>query len=280
MRTFAGIPKEFSDFKKSKAIIVPVPYDGTSTWKKGADKGPNAILDAAENMELFDIETGFETYKHGIHLHDLIPISTSPKLTNNNIYRITQRLLTENKLLTFLGGEHSISIGIIQAFKKKYPELSVVQFDAHLDLRDSYEGTEYNHACALHWANLNTDLHQIGIRSMDVDERKNMNAEKVVLSSAISDSYDWTELSNKLNEFVYLTIDLDVLDPSIMPSTGTPEPGGLNWNQLVSAIRTISKKNTIVGFDIVELCPNKHNYHSDFTAAKLLYKTISFILNK
>lgn len=280
MNTFAGIPSEYAQLNTAKAIVIPVPYDGTSTWMKGADKGPQALLEAALYMELYDIETQQETYKHGIYLSKPIPILSNPTLTNNNIYRFTQNLLKEDKLLAFLGGEHSVSIGIIQAFKKKYSDLSVVQFDAHADLRESYEDSEYNHACALHWASKNTDLHQIGIRSMDISEKQCMNPDKVIFSHQLSEDYNWQKLTQKLHEKVYITIDLDALDPSIMPATGTPEPGGMSWQQLIGAIKAISQNKTIVGFDIVELCPSPNHQHANFTAAKLLYKILSFILNK
>ena len=276
MKTFAGIPQKYAQLNNAKAIIVPIPYDGTSTWMKGADKGPKALLEAALNLELYDIETQFETFRHGIFLSKPIPILSNPKLTNNNIYRFTQNLLKGDKLLAFIGGEHSISIGTIQAFKKKYSELSVVQFDAHADLRENYQGSEYNHACALHWANKNTDLHQIGIRSMDISEKKWINSEKIVFSHQLTEDYNWQNLIKKLNEKVYITIDLDALDPSIMPSTGTPEPGGMSWKQLISAIKTISQNKSIVGFDIVELCPNGNSKPSEFLAAKLYYKLLSY----
>lgn len=173
-KTYAGIPEQFSKIETSKIVLIPVPYDGTSTWQKGADKGPEAFLKASENMELYDIETDTEVYKNGIFLADAITEKTSPESMVDAVHEITKSYIKKNKFVTLFGGEHSISIGSIRAFNECFNNLTVVQIDAHADLRKEYEGSKCNHACAVYEASQNTNLIQVGIRSMDSIE-KNSN---------------------------------------------------------------------------------------------------------
>ena len=164
--TFAGIPNENSLFENSKVVLIQVPYDMTSTYGKGADKGPKAILDASENMELYDIETQSEVYLQGVYLAPIVTENKSPESMVMAVEAIVKKYIDTDKFVTMLGGEHSVSIGSIRAFKKKFSNLSVLQIDAHSDLRPSYNGSKYNHACALHEASKTTNLVQVGIRSM------------------------------------------------------------------------------------------------------------------
>ncbi len=276
-KTFAGIPGEYAQKDNAAVYLTSVPYDGTSTWGKGADKGFEAFLNAAESMELYDIETDSEVYKHGIYLADPILEKSSPEAMFQATYERTKALLKTGKFLTFFGGEHSVSIGIIKAFYEKFPNLAVLQLDAHSDLRPEYEGTAYNHACAVYDASQNTNLVQVGIRSMDKSEMKYLNREKCFFAHEMhANSYWMTDVLGKLSDPVYITLDLDVFDPSIMPSTGTPEPGGIQWYEMMTFLRTIFLTRNVVGFDIVELAPIPENKAPDFLAAKLYYKMLSY----
>jgi agmatinase len=276
-KNYAGIPDEFAQLEKSKIILIPVPYDGTSTWGKGADKGPEAFLEASENMELYDIETDSEVYKQGIHLTEPITENSSPEAMVNEVHNITKDFIKRNKFVTLFGGEHSISIGSIRAFNECFDNLTVLQIDAHADLRESYEGTKYNHACAVYEANQTTNLVQVGIRSMDVIEKTLMDDEKTFYAhDMVNDEY-WTDkVIEAMTDNVFITFDLDALDPSIMPSTGTPEPGGLLWYETLDFLKQVFEDKNVVGFDIVELCPNKNDKSSNFLAAKLYYKMLSY----
>ncbi|MDA7712175.1 agmatinase [Flavobacteriaceae bacterium] len=277
MKTYANIPESFSRKENSKIVLLPVPYDGTSTWQKGADQGPQAFLEASENMELYDIETASEVYKQGIYLAPAITENSSPEAMVNAVYATTKEFIKKNKFVTLFGGEHSVSIGSIRAFNDCFQNLTVVHIDAHADLRKEYEGTPYNHACAVHEASQKTNLIQIGIRSMDAIEKTYMNEEKTYFAHEMIDDIGWTDTAlDQMTQNVFITFDLDAFDPSILPSTGTPEPGGLFWYETLSFLKQIFEEKNVVGFDIVELCPNPHDKSSDFLAAKLYYKMLSY----
>ena len=277
MKSFGGISENLTDYNSAKILLQSVPYDGTSTWIKGANKGFDAFIEASENMELYDIETDSEVYKKGIHILDEISENASPEKAFKEVYQKTQELLKSNKYLTFIGGEHSISIGIIKAFYEKYNNLTVIQLDAHVDLRDSYLDSPFNHACALYDASKNTNLIQIGIRSMDISEKENMNFSNVFFAEEMYQNSSWMEKSiSKMTNDVYLTLDLDVFDPSIMPSTGTPEPGGMLWNEMIIFLNKLFTKKNVVGFDIVELAPIENIVAPNYLVAKLYYKMLSY----
>lgn len=276
-KTYAGIPSEYGKLETAKVVLIPVPYDGTSTWQKGADKGPQAFLDASENMELYDIETDSEAYKNGIYLADPVTENSSPEAMVQAVYERTKSYITRNKFVTLFGGEHSVSIGSIRAFNESFQDLTVVQLDAHADLRKDYEGTACNHACAMHEASKNTNLIQVGIRSMDVTELKWMNKEQTFFAHELQEEEYWSDAAiDLMTDDVFITIDLDCFDPSIMPSTGTPEPGGLLWYETLDFLKKIFREKNVVGFDIVELCPKEDEKSSDFLAAKLYYKMLSY----
>ncbi|MFC7356494.1 agmatinase [Jejudonia soesokkakensis] len=275
--TFAGIPKEYAALETSKIVLIPVPYDGTSTFQKGADKGPEAFLHASENMELYDIETETEVYKQGIHLCEAITENSSPEAMVAAVHAKTKDLILRNKFVTLFGGEHSISIGSIRAFNECFDDLTVLHIDAHADLRKEYEGTKCNHACAVYEASQNTNLIQVGIRSMDIAETSVMDTDKTWFAHDMAtDEYWMDNVIEALGENVFITFDLDALDPSIMPSTGTPEPGGLFWYETLDFLKQVFEEKNVVGFDIVELMPREEDKSSDFLAAKLYYKMLSY----
>lgn len=277
MKTFAGIESELATYESSQILLQPVPYDGTSTWGKGADRGFDEFIVASENMEVYDIETDSEVYRRGIHLLPELKGFASPEDMYEAVYRRTTELLASGKFLTFFGGEHSISIGIIEAFREHYPDITVLQLDAHADLRKEYLGTEFNHACALHKASMNTNLVQVGIRSMDSCETEYINKQKCVFADEIARDNAWMEKSlGLMTDRVYITLDLDVLDPSVMPATGTPEPGGINWYTLISYLKMVFQSREVVGFDIVEFAPVDGLSHPGFLVSKLYYKLLSY----
>lgn len=279
-KTYAGIAAEYGKLETAKVVLLPVPYDGTSTWQKGADKGPEAFLEASENMELYDIETDSEVYKQGVYLAPEVTENSSPEAMVEAVHEIVKTYINKNKFVTTFGGEHSISIGTIRAFNETFDNLTVLQLDAHADLRKEYMGSKCNHACALYEASQTTNLIQVGIRSMDAIENTVMDTEKVFFAHEMVTNEYWMEQARDLmTQNVYITIDLDAFDPSIMPSTGTPEPGGLLWYETLEFLKGVFEEKNVVGFDIVELCPNKTERSSDFLAAKLYYKLLSYKFN-
>jgi agmatinase len=276
-RTYAGIPEEYSKLETAKIVLLRVPYDETSTWQKGADRGPEAFLKASENMELYDIETNSEVYKKGIHLTSYISENSSPEKMVEAVHLEVKKYINKNKFVTIFGGEHSISIGTIRAFDECFHNLTVLHIDAHADLRKEYDGTTCNHACAMYEANQNTNLVQVGIRSMDISETLVMNKDKVFFAHDMAVNEYWMDdVIDQLTGNVFISFDLDALDPSIMPSTGTPEPGGLFYYETLEFLKKVFTERNVVGFDIVELCPNPQEKSSDFLAAKLYYKMLSY----
>lgn len=276
-RTFAGIPDKYAKLDQSKIVLIPVPYDGTSTWQKGADKGPDAFLEASENMELYDIETDTEVYKQGIYLANPLEAMATPEAMVDAVHQETKKFIRKKKFVTIFGGEHSISIGTIRAFNESFNNLTVLHIDAHADLRKSYEGSSCNHACAVYEASQNTNLIQVGIRSMDAKEKSVMDLDKTYFAHHMVMDESWTTSAlDQMTDNVFITLDLDAFDPSILPSTGTPEPGGLLWYETLDFLKQVFEEKNVVGFDIVELCPNANEKSSDFLAAKLYYKMLSY----
>lgn len=275
---FGFLPEEYGQQENAKIVILPVAYDGTSTWGKGADKGPEAIIEASANMELYDIETDSEVYKQGIFTETPIGGEISTIEMNEAVIENVEYYIDNGKFTVVIGGEHSVSFGAIKAHAKKYGDLTVLQLDAHSDLREEYNGSKYNHACVMARAKEICPIVQVGIRSMDVAEKESLDPARTFFAKDIYDNTDWIKkLVSMLSDNVYITIDLDVFDPSIMPSTGTPEPGGLLWYDVLTMLKAVAEKKNIVGFDVVELAPDSRNKAPDFMAAKLIYKLLSYI---
>ena len=278
MKTYAGIPEENATLENSKVMLVTVPYDGTSTWGKGADKGPELFLDASENMELYDIETATEPYLEGVYLAGEVTEDSSPEAMTEAVYQKTKEMLQyEDKLFTLFGGEHSVSIGSIRAVGEKYENLTVLQLDAHTDLRPEFHGSTSNHACAVFEANQKHNLVQVGIRSCDVEEMQYVPKGQCFWAHEITENPNWIEeVLSKVSGNVYITIDLDAFDPSIAPSTGTPEPGGLAWYPTLKLLKKVFEKCNVVAFDIVELMDSANPKPTAFLAAKLYYKMLAY----
>lgn len=278
-KNYGGLPKEFSGYEKSKIVVLPVPYDGTSTWIKGADKGPDAILEASANMEIYDIETDSVVCEKGIFTDKPVLEKSSPEKMTIAVHKRISEHLSKEKFVVLLGGEHSVSFGAIKAHAEKFSGMSVLQLDAHADTRESYENSKYNHACVMARVREICPIVQVGIRSMDEGEKEKLNRENVFFAHQImhENRKDWIRrVLSKLTRQVYITIDLDVFDSSLMPSTGTPEPGGLFWYDVTELLKRVSQEKEIVGFDVVELCPNKTNKAPDFLASKLVYTLLSY----
>lgn len=275
MEYFLDMDEQYARLENAKYALLPVAYDGTSTFVKGADKGPQAIIDASDSIELYDVQFEMEPYTAGIytdrHGYDF---STPDKMVES-VYLRVRHFMEKQKRIGLLGGEHSVSVGSIKAFSEKYPDLSVLQVDAHADLRDEYHGSIYNHACVMRRAQDYARVVQVGIRNVCAEEMHNIVKENIFYAHKMYDNTDWMQQAiDRLTDHVYLTIDLDGLDPSVLPSTGTPLPGGLSWYTLISFLEKLFASKKIVGFDVVELCPQPHDKSSDVLAAVLVYKLI------
>jgi len=281
---FGGIAPKASLWPNSRVVFIPVLYDLTSTYLPGSRRGPLAILEASTHMELFDEELNQETYRLGFHTLDpLEAVAAGPEEMAHQVQVYAQKVLRANKFPVLIGGEHSVTLGMARAVKEKYPRVSFLQLDAHADLRSSYEGTPFSHACVGRHLSQMGPLVQVGLRSLS-------STENVFLAQSKIKAFFWHRLSEidgwedkicqALADEVYVTIDLDVLDPAIMPAVGTPEPGGLNWKTLTSLLRRVALKKTVVGFDVVELTPIPGLVAPDFLAAKLIYKFLGAIFTR
>jgi agmatinase len=275
---FGFFPEVFTRLETSRVIVLPVPFDQTSTWIRGADKGPAALVESSINFEWYDIETDWEPYRIGIHTDRPIDSLANPAAMVEAVYGRVRSHLAADKFVVLLGGEHSVSIGSFRAQAEKHPNLTILQLDAHADLRPDYHGSPLNHACAMARAREVAPIVQVGLRSLDIDEKEYLAPDRVFYAHQIVGHTDWMDAAVKqLTEDVYLTIDLDVFDPSIMPATGTPEPGGLLWYETLAFLRKVAASRRIVGLDVVELCPTPGNHAAVFLAAKLIYKLLAYI---
>jgi agmatinase len=281
---FGGLPEEHSRYDTSRAVIFPVPLERTTTYEHGTRNGPAAILAASRNMELYDEELGLETYQK-IGIATLPPIDTMDGTLDEALAQISaaeSELLDDGKFPVVLGGEHSLTSSLVSAAAKKFKNLSVLQIDAHADLRDTYQGNPASHACAMRRVVEICPAVQVGIRSLCVEEaqaiprlRTKIYWAKDIVRAPLK---NWiAKVVADLSPRVYLTIDLDGFDPSLVPATGTPEPGGLDWHQVTSLIRAVASRKQIVGMDVVELLPQPGHHASDFLAAKLVYKCLGYI---
>ncbi len=278
---FGGIDPEYATLEKAALVVVPVPYDLTTTYQGGARKGPAAIIEASGNMELYDEELNREVYKSGIHtLSPLEAVAAGPEGMLERVEEAVSGILELGKIPVMLGGEHSITLGAVRAARKRYPKLSVLHLDAHADMREAYQGTPFSHACIGRRMKELCPVVQVGIRSMSVEEAAFIRKEKVPVYSAAAIRKDRTwvgKVVRQLSRDVFISVDLDALDPSVMPATGTPEPGGLTWHDVLDVIREVCRKRHIVGFDIVELAPIPGMVAPDFLAARLAYRMMGYV---
>lgn len=282
---FLGLPENFSSPENSKVMVIPVPYEATTSYGQGTSRGPAAILEASQQVELFDDELWEEPFKIGIHTTAPIEMKTVDRYVAKpfeELYDTVKRLITINKFPLILGGEHSLSVGAVKACAEQYKDLSILQIDAHCDLRPEYEGNPYSHASVsyqLYHLLPKPLITQVGIRNVSAEEVKWLETEYPNVNiywARQQERWNFQEIINTLSDNVYLTIDVDGLDSSIMPATGTPEPGGINWYQLMELIKLVCVKRNVVGADIVELSPIPGFHAPDFLVAKLAYKLIGY----
>jgi agmatinase len=281
---FLGLPEKISVFDKSEFVLLPVPYEQTTTYQHGTKHGPAAIIAASQEVETFDEELKFQPCRAGIcTLSQMGTTASGPEKMVDEIYRTQRLLLERKKKVVMLGGEHTISIAAVRALKKKYPRLSVLHMDAHADLRDSYQDNKYSHACVMRRIAEISHFVSVGIRNFSQEEYRFIQKSHTDVFPAgdLKKSQGWNKkVLDCLGSDVYLTFDLDVLDPSIMPAVGTPEPGGLLWYETLSFLKELVNKKNLVGFDVVELCPIPGMIAPDFLAARLIYKVIGYMVQK
>ncbi len=278
---FGALPGELCDYKKSKVVVLPVPYDATASYRSGARNGPAAIISASMALEMYDEDSGKDFSELGICTLDELDIVVDPEAMANRVYEAVQQLARDDKFVVMLGGEHSLSFGAAKAFREKYPDLSVLHIDAHADMRDEHNGEKFSHACVARRISEICPVVQVGIRSLCQEEAEFIakSGHKVVYAREIAESMDdsWMDAAiSSLSKDVYVTFDLDSLDNGIMPSVGNPEPGGLEWYPVLSFLKRLSGKRNVVGFDSMELSPIPGNIAPDFAAAKLVYKLIGY----
>jgi agmatinase len=290
---FLGTEKEYSSFETSKVVILPVPYEHTVSYGGGTKNGPKAILEASHYVEFFDEETGRQVHSE-LGIATLPPLNFSKKKDEEaleSIYEKVNELLKQKKFVVTLGGEHTISQATIAAHAEKYPDLSVVQIDAHSDLRMEYQGSKFSHASVM--ARVcefldPTRLVQVGIRAQCIEEAEYIRQNKInTLYAHEIRNGKYTKLLKywddyaleRLTNHVYVTFDVDGFDPSIMPATGTPEPNGLFWHETMVFLKKLGKKKNVVGCDVVEFAPMKHLHHPDLTTAKLVSKMINYFVS-
>ena len=273
--TFAAIPADRADHATARIAVLPVPYDGTATWHRGAARGAEAIIEASHHMELFDEALRVTPAALGIATEPPVDVTGGPKDVLNRVRVQVGDILARGAFPVVLGGEHSVTVGAVRACARESTGLSVLVLDAHADLRDEYEWEPLSHACTV--ARIRETVSstvQVGVRSMSSTEAERIRDDKiqVVMAPEARGRRDWDDVLMHLKANVYVSIDVDVFDPSIVPHTGTPEPGGLDWYDVVSLLEAVFKSRNIVGCDVVELAPVDGGHASDFTCARLAYR--------
>ncbi len=281
IKQFGGIPEQFSNFESAKVVILPVPFETGNNWIKGADKGPEALIEASASMHLYDIQADFEVFKMGINTAEAVKEGKSHEKMVKEVETRTTQLLKKKKFPVIIGGEHSTGIGSMKACADYYKDkdFCVLQLGAHANQRQTYNGSAYHQSCVMARASELAPVLQVGIRSMSGEERDSIKPDRMFYAHNILDSSNKTwmyDFLNKLNRHVYISIDLDVFEPSVMAATANPEPGGLGWYQVLEILHTVSQKSTIVGFDVTGLCPIKYNKAPNLLAAKLVAQLLTF----
>ncbi len=281
---FAALEQEYASYERARAVILPVPYDSTTTARAGARDGPAAIIAASEDMELYDVGIGYEPYRWGIHtLPALAPLTGNAEATIARIEEVAGEQIDAGKFVVTLGGEHTVAVGSARAHARRIEGLSVLAFDAHADMRDNYMGSSYNHACTLRRVSEVAPVTQVGLRSAEAEEAAYIRERGFAyyppqrlrrLANAPR------EIIDGLSPNVYITIDLDGFDPAQMAAVGTPEPGGLFWDEVVELLAFVAAQRRIVGFDVTELAPDEGPRSCAQMAAKLTYRLIGLALGR
>ena len=274
-------------YAKAKTVIIPFGFEATVSYGGGTKKAPQAIIAASHQVELLDEQTLTEPYKSGVATLTESRLPKNPKQSLALLTKITRQVLADGKFPIVLGGEHSITQGILKAIAEKYKDVTVLQFDAHPDMHEHYHGSVFSHASVMYQALKNLPIKsivQVGIRNLSKSNGEWEFRQKN--HSRIKTFWGWENPSPGAivkaikTKRVFITFDIDAFDPSIMPSTGTPEPGGLQWWPTLAILRAVFKSRQVVGCDVVELTPIKNLHAPDFLAARLVYKLISYKFNK
>lgn len=283
---FLGLPPELSDYRTARVAVLPIPYDSTTSFNVGTRDGPRAVITASQQVELYDEELGRETYRK-VSVATLDPLETDvsgPEATNRAVEAAARKVIRDGKFLLGLGGEHSISSGLVRAVRTRYRDLSVLQVDAHADLRDSYQGSPYSHACVMRRIHdAGVDAVGVGIRNYSAAEARFIRqaGKKIVSARTCREGRDWVgQVVSGLSDHVYVTIDIDGFDPAYAPGTGTPEPGGLDWYQVTDLLAAVARAKRIVSADIVEVRPLAGNPVTEFLAAKLAYRLLGLAFGR
>jgi len=282
--TFLNLGPEESDLSSCGAVVLPLPLDLTASWKRGSADGPAAIVAASHHIEYYDEELRIDPYKliGGIATHPVPELPTDPSLATREVFELASELVARDRILIALGGEHSVSYPLVMAHRKLWPEISVVQIDAHADMRASYKGSAYNHACPMRRImELGLHVTAVGVRSMDESEADYIHSEqsRIFFASDVAGRLEsWCEaiIDSVPSDQVYLSIDLDGFDPSVVPAVGTPVPGGLHWAETLAFIRRLAEERQLIGADVVELAPKEGLHYADAAAARLVHKLIAY----
>ncbi len=286
--SFLGVPPEENPPERARVAVLPIPYDLTTSYQPGARRGPIAILEASTHLETYDEELERDTCAEVgiVTLPAVVPDTSGPAAAMARIERVARGVVANGRFLVGLGGEHSVTAPLVRAVRSRHPRVGVLQLDAHADLRDSFEGSPHNHACVMHRVlDDGVPVAQVGVRSLTGEEHELLRERgicTVFAAEAVGQPVrDWIgRVVDALPDEVYVTVDLDVLDPAIMPATGTPEPGGFDWYRALAVLRTVALARRIVGFDVVELAPIAGLVAPDFLAAKLVYRLLGYALPK
>jgi len=279
-QNFCALPAEHAAWNASRVAVLPVPYDLTTSYQPGARRGPQAMIEASWQLELYDTELGTEPFEVGIHtLPPLEPLVSGPRAMAERVAQAVGQVLEAGKFPIVLGGDHAVTHGVVRAIDERHVPFSVLQLDAHADLRDRYQGSQWSHATVGRRISERAPLVQLGVRSFSAEEAAFLDQANVLSVSARAWHEDHDSVERALEQLqspVYITVDLDVFDPAIMPATGTPEPGGLGWYQVLTLLRRVFETRTVVGCDVVELAPLPGTIAPDFLAAKLVYKLVAY----
>lgn len=279
---FLALPPELTSLEKARAVIVPIPYDSTTSFRGGARDAPLAIIQASGALEDYDTEIEADVSHVGIHTTPFLEAHMgSPQAMVNQVYMAISPLAKQGKLVGLVGGEHTVSVGAVKAMKEVWADLSVLYLDAHADLRDEYMGTRWGHASVARRLSEMCPVVQLGVRSMCLEEVEYIKHSDIKVWEMSADRPSMPsveEVVESLSSNVYISIDLDVLDSGVMPAVGTPEPGGLDWYQLTRLLRGVGEVKRIVGFDVTELSPGLGPEACAYTAAKLIIKLIAYAL--
>lgn len=281
-QNFLGLDPEHSDYDAAKFVVLPVPYDAATSYQAGARGGPSAIISASQHVEWFDDELAASCYEAGIATLDPIePNLAGPEAMHEDLFKAARRVVRDGKFLFAFGGDHSITSALIRAAMTRHKRLSILQIDAHLDLRNTYHGTKFSHACVMRRAvELGASVVPVGIRSMDEIEYRYLRRAKINPVTALDchREEDWLDrVLDTLGDVVYVTLDIDGFDPAIAPGTGTPEPGGLDWYQVIGLLRLVAAEKKIVGADIVEVMPIPGQVVTEYLAARLAHKLMGYV---